>query len=109
MASASGTVCPWSVKLPTAVQAVVDGHDTATRLLARSVGVCWIAQRPAIQRSASCPVDLCPTATQIVFEGHATPSSEGLSASAWKGLVAGAFWIDHRAPSQRSINCPSLL
>ena len=80
--SVSGTVVPARlVTLPTAVQAVLDGHDTPNRRLLVvpvMVGVRCSAQRVPFQRSAKvtpAPAGLVkyPTAVHVVLEAHDTP------------------------------------
>jgi hypothetical protein len=62
---------------PTAVQALLDVHDTPKRVspLCRAVGVYWSDQRVPSQRSAMLPTPLVPTAVQAVAEMHETPNN----------------------------------
>jgi hypothetical protein len=92
--SASGTsVLELSPESPTAVQALTEGHDTASSgLYATSLGlgVDWIAQLVPFQLSASVvsteAVKLSPTAVQTLLDGHDTPSSSLVAAPAGLGV-----------------------
>ena len=85
---------------PTAVQAVVDTHDTSfSKLLYVGFGVSWIDHRLPFQCSASIvPPGEFPTAVHAVGDGHDTPASP-MNVSP---VGLGVSWIDQLAPSQRS-------
>ena len=85
---------------PTAMQAVVDEHETLfNALTALWVGVRWIVQLTPSQRSASCcPLPVKPTAIQAVAVGHETLFS-------WLSTLVDGFGvarIDHSAPFHAS-------
>ena len=106
---------------PTAIQAVVDAHDTATRDVSDpALAVDWIDQLIPFHRSANAsvlrplgdgPVVKEPTAVHAVAEMHDTPSRP--TPSSWpEPEGVGVAWIDQLVPFHRSTNAstmPSLL
>jgi hypothetical protein len=88
--------------LPTAVQAVVVGHETPAIEPDRPLraGVDWINQLVPFQRSASVPMPVAaPTAVQAVLDGHETPLRR-LSAP----VAFGVLCTDQLVPFQRTAN-----
>ena len=93
---------------PTAVQALMDVHDTPlSRLLGAPawLGVGWIDQLVPFQRSTRDrpagrldQVENVPTAVQALAEVHDTPLSELPMSSAGSATA----WTDQLFPSQRS-------
>ena len=68
---------PAGLKLPTAMHALAEVHETPLRPLPLAgVGVRWIAQRAPFHRSASVlfPLPLPPTAVQAFADLHDTPA-----------------------------------
>jgi hypothetical protein len=88
---------------PTAVHAVVEGHETPCSWLGYGygegarAGVAWIDHFLPFHRSATAPVGASPTAVHAVAEAHETDISV-----VWSG--AGVSWSDHLFPFQRSAN-----
>src|SRR5664279_155130 len=114
--SASVTTVKPVLDNPTAVQAVLDVHDTPPRLLPVvpvGLGVVWIDQLVPFQRAANVTLvpELlwsCPTAVQLVLDVHDTPLR--LLEVAPVGL--GVVWTDQLVPFHRSANAtpvPELL
>ena len=96
-ASANGelSVAHVALRVPTAVQAVLDGHDTLKHDAFRRTGdgaVC-IDHRAPSHRSANAPGNP-PTAVQASIEEHETPCSAG--SSSWFAVV----WIAQLAPTR---------
>jgi hypothetical protein len=95
-------ILPLREKPPTAVQAVIDVHDTPNRVLSvapAGSGVVWIDQRAPFHRSAKAVPEDDPTAVQAASDVHDTPD-RALSVSAGFGVV----WIDQLTRFQRSAN-----
>jgi hypothetical protein len=91
--------------LPTAVQALLVGHDTpdsSLKVAPVTSGVEEIVQLVPSQLSASvvstAPVKLPPTAVQALVEGHDTPHKVDVVAP----VGFGVDWIDQLVPSQLS-------
>jgi hypothetical protein len=95
---------PWlppTKACPTAVHAVVEVHDTATRLVVLvGLAVGSIVQLVPSQRPANVPLLPLPTAVQAVVDVHDTPLRRLFTA-----LVGfGVDWIDQLVPFQLSAN-----
>jgi hypothetical protein len=85
---------------PTAVQAVLDVHDTELRLLySTGGGVVWIDQLVPFHRSANDVPFPSPTAVQAVLDVHDTPMRLNVAP-----VGLGVVWIDQLVPFQRSAN-----
>jgi hypothetical protein len=92
-----------SVKDPTAVQDLGDGHETASSWLVLAlagVGVRWRAQLRPSHRSASVAPPADPTAVHAIVSGHDTPTSTPPTGF-------GVRWIRHLAPRHRSAKVPT--
>jgi hypothetical protein len=105
--SASG-ICTARLEDPTAVQAVLDVHDTPMTplpVVPVGLGVVWIDQLVPFHCSANVtsglePV-LDPTAVQAVLDVHDTPLRLLLSVAP---VGLGVVWIDQLVPFHRSAN-----
>ncbi len=94
-------------KVPTAVHAFIEVHDTPDRLPDEPVGswlaVVWIDQLVPFQRSANRdPPAESPTAVQAVDEVHDTPKS-------WLPAGFGVLWTDQLVPFHRSARAATLV
>jgi hypothetical protein len=102
-ASASVTLLGPKLTSPTAVQAVLDVHDTPSSSPSlEDVGLGWIDQRLPSHRSANVPPPMRPTAVQAVLAVHDTPSRTP------KPEEVGVGWIDQRFPFQASASVRSV-
>jgi hypothetical protein len=86
------------LELPTAMQAVGEGHDTPLSVVEMALGICSVAQRLPFQRSTSAAPSEFPTAVQAVGDAHDTADKLLSSAPAGSSVAA----IAQRLPFQRS-------
>ena len=92
------------VKNPTAVQDLVDAHETPSSSLLvapAGFGVCWIAQRTPFQRSASITRPLDPIAVHAVIDAHDTSTST-------PPMRLGVPCTDQLVPFHRSANVATM-